>query len=40
MADTFISAYPNAGLPNQFGQYDQTPQIMADLVKDLPKAVW
>ncbi|MBF0331296.1 MAG: methionine synthase [Candidatus Omnitrophica bacterium] len=34
MADTFISAYPNAGLPNQFGQYDQTPAEMAALVKD------
>ncbi len=34
MADTFISAYPNAGLPNQFGQYDQSPGEMATLVKD------
>lgn len=25
----FISAYPNAGLPNQFGEYDETPQEMA-----------
>ncbi|MCM2294162.1 methionine synthase [Allorhizobium sp. BGMRC 0089] len=32
LADTFISAYPNAGLPNEFGKYDQTPEIMADLV--------
>ena len=31
-ADTFISAYPNAGLPNEFGQYDQSPEEMADLV--------
>lgn len=34
LADTFISAYPNAGLPNQFGQYDQTPEQMAILVKE------
>ena len=34
MAGTFISAYPNAGLPNQFGQYDQTPGEMAALVKN------
>jgi len=34
MAPSFISAYPNAGLPNQFGEYDQTPEIMAKLVKD------
>lgn len=26
----FISAYPNAGLPNQFGQYEETPATMAD----------
>ncbi|QLF70897.1 methionine synthase [Peteryoungia desertarenae] len=32
VADTFISAYPNAGLPNEFGRYDQTPDEMAELV--------
>lgn len=32
VADTFISAYPNAGLPNEFGQYDQSPEEMASLV--------
>ncbi len=32
IADTFISAYPNAGLPDQFGQYTQTPDQMAVLV--------
>ncbi len=37
-ADTHISAYPNAGLPNQFGQYDQTPEQMAALVKELASA--
>lgn len=30
----FVSAYPNAGLPNQFGAYDQTPEMMASQVKD------
>ncbi|MCQ2976114.1 MAG: methionine synthase [Bacteroidales bacterium] len=29
-----ISAYPNAGLPNQFGQYDQTPDIMAQQIQE------
>ena len=29
-----ISAYPNAGLPNQFGEYDETPEKMASQVKD------
>lgn len=33
-ASCFISAYPNAGLPNQFGQYDQTPDLMANQIKD------
>lgn len=29
-----ISAHPNAGLPNAFGQYDQTPQQMQALIRD------
>ncbi len=29
-----ISAHPNAGLPNQFGGYDETPEIMAGYLKD------
>jgi 5-methyltetrahydrofolate--homocysteine methyltransferase len=29
VADALVCAYPNAGLPNAFGQYDQTPQEMA-----------
>jgi 5-methyltetrahydrofolate--homocysteine methyltransferase len=32
-APFFVSAYPNAGLPNEFGHYDQTPEQMADLVE-------
>jgi 5-methyltetrahydrofolate--homocysteine methyltransferase len=28
-APTFVSAYPNAGLPNEFGGYDDTPESMA-----------
>ncbi|HLP10639.1 MAG TPA: methionine synthase [Flavobacteriales bacterium] len=30
----FISAYPNAGLPNQFGEYDETPHDMACQIHD------
>ena len=30
----FVSAYPNAGLPNQFGEYDETPEIMSHQVCD------
>jgi len=33
-APYYISAYPNAGLPNEMGQYDQTPDEMASLVKE------
>ena len=29
----FVSAYPNAGLPNQFGEYDESPEMMAAQVK-------
>lgn len=29
-----VSAHPNAGLPNAFGQYDQTPQEMQALIKE------
>ena len=29
VADTFVCAYPNAGLPNEFGQYDESPEAMA-----------
>ncbi len=29
VADTYVCAYPNAGLPNEFGQYDETPDAMA-----------
>jgi 5-methyltetrahydrofolate--homocysteine methyltransferase len=29
-APFFVSAYPNAGLPNEFGQYDETPAQMAE----------
>lgn len=33
VSDTFICAYPNAGLPNEFGQYDETPEMMARQVE-------
>jgi 5-methyltetrahydrofolate--homocysteine methyltransferase len=29
-----VSAHPNAGLPNEFGEYDQTPKEMADIIED------
>ncbi len=32
-APFFVSAYPNAGLPNEFGEYDETPEMMAAQVE-------
>lgn len=32
VADTLVCAYPNAGLPNEFGLYDESPAAMAELV--------
>lgn len=32
-----ISAHPNAGLPNAFGQYDQTPEEMQQLIREYLK---
>jgi 5-methyltetrahydrofolate--homocysteine methyltransferase len=28
-----VSAHPNAGLPNEFGQYDESPEMMADQIE-------
>ena len=33
-ADTFVSAHPNAGLPNAFGEYDESPEQMAAVVEE------
>ena len=34
IAPCYVSVYPNAGLPNELGEYDQTPQEMADIVRE------
>lgn len=34
IANTYVSAHPNAGLPNEFGEYDLTPEAMAKEVAD------
>ena len=38
LADTLIIAYPNAGLPNEFGLYDESPDYMAALVGEFADA--
>ncbi|MBC9879315.1 methionine synthase [Bradyrhizobium sp. INPA01-394B] len=37
VADTLVCAYPNAGLPNEFGQYDETPDYMARLIGEFAR---
>ncbi|WP_372611780.1 methionine synthase [Halomonas sp.] len=37
-ADTFVSAHPNAGLPNEFGEYDQTPEEMTAIVAEFAES--
>ena len=32
LADSFVSCYPNAGLPNAFGEYDETPEQIAEVL--------
>ena len=34
IADSHVSIYPNAGLPNEFGEYDETPEYMADVLEE------
>lgn len=36
-APFFVSAYPNAGLPNEFGQYDQGPEEMGEQIEEFLK---
>src|ERR1700758_3935744 len=38
VADTLICAYPNAGLPNEFGHYDEGPEAMAALMGEFAEA--
>ena len=38
IANCFVSAYPNAGLPNEFGEYDQTPHEMCSFVEDFAQS--
>ncbi len=38
VADTLICAYPNAGLPNEFGYYDESPEDMAALIGEFAES--
>jgi 5-methyltetrahydrofolate--homocysteine methyltransferase len=38
VADGYVSAHPNAGLPNAFGEYDETPEEMAATLKEFAES--
>ncbi len=38
VADVCVSAHPNAGLPNEFAEYDQSPQYMAGLIREFAQS--
>ncbi|MDO8953945.1 MAG: methionine synthase [Gammaproteobacteria bacterium] len=38
VANTFISAHPNAGLPNAFGGYDESPELMAGILQEFAQS--
>ncbi|MDX9726520.1 MAG: methionine synthase [Bacteroidales bacterium] len=39
-AGFYVSAHPNAGLPNQFGEYDQSAEFMASVAEEFMKEGW
>jgi 5-methyltetrahydrofolate--homocysteine methyltransferase len=40
IADTLVMAYPNAGLPNELGEYDELPEQTAALLREWAEAGW
>ena len=38
IADTHVSVHPNAGLPNAFGAYDETPEYMAGILEEFARS--
>ncbi|QIG43195.1 methionine synthase [Nocardioides anomalus] len=38
VADSFVSCYPNAGLPNAFGEYDEAPEETAAIIEEFAQA--
>ena len=40
VCETFVSIHPNAGLPNEFGEYDETPEQMAEEIAVWAKRGW
>src|SRR5215212_3427205 len=40
ISDVPVSAYPNAGLPNEFGEYEETPEMTAAEIREWARAGW
>lgn len=40
ISDTFVSLHANAGLPNVFGEYDETPSQTAEIIQDFARQGW
>jgi 5-methyltetrahydrofolate--homocysteine methyltransferase len=40
VCETYVSIHPNAGLPNEFGEYDETPEQMAEEIDVWAKRGW
>ena len=40
VCETYVSIHPNAGLPNEFGEYDETPEQMAEEIAVWAKRGW
>ena len=40
LAETRVSVHPNAGLPNEFGEYDDTPEHMAEVIGEFAQRGW
>lgn len=40
IASCYVSAYPNAGLPNVMGEYDETPETTASIIREFAEQGW
>jgi len=40
MVHCYVSCYPNAGLPNEFGEYEETPEHMGAVIRTFAEAGW
>lgn len=40
ICETYVSVHPNAGLPNEFGEYDETPEQMAQEIESWAQSGW